>query len=324
MTRRAGFTLVELLVVAGIFAMLFGLVLTGGKPSTSGQVRQAAQSIASVLLATQSKALGSPSGAGVILDPAAASLATTVSAADMLPMIVGSCTNGMPPGNLAATTTTVSIQPDNADPADLVNGYKIRFQGRDAQGVQPPTAWMSFASNVVGFRSSNGQSGGIKGNTIWPKPLAGVSLSVWVARYPNEGETLYELPKTVGVDLRYSGVGDGGTFDANWSNLSNRGAIAVTFDSVGEVDAVMQQVLSPAASRTVQPLHPASPVYLLVATRTDIEYDTALGTDKSLWVVVHPQTGRVSVSSNVAQAAKDAAALRAARAKAREGVAVGK
>jgi hypothetical protein len=49
-----------------------------------------------------------------------------------------------------------------------------------------------------------------------------------------------------------------------------------------------------------------------------------LATDKSLWVVVHPQTGRVSVSSNVAQSAKDAAALRAARAKAREGIAVGK
>lgn len=321
MNRRAGFTLVELLVVAGIFAMLFGLVLTGGKPSTSGQVRQAAQSIASVLLATQSKALGNPSGAGVILDPSAAPMVTTVSAADMLPMITGACTNGMPPSNLAAATATVGIQPDNADAADLVNGYKIRFQERDGPGVQPPTAWMSFASNDVGFRTGNGQR---PQNTIWPKPVAGGSFSVWVARYPNEGETLYELPRTVGIDLRYSGVGDGGTFDANWSNLSNRGAIAVTFDSVGEVDALMQQVLSPAASRTVQPLHPTSPVYLLVATRTDIEYDAALGTDKSLWVVVHPQTGRVSVSSNVAQTAKDAAALRAARAKAREGIAVGK
>jgi type II secretory pathway pseudopilin PulG len=321
MNRRVGFTLVELLVVAGIFAMLFGLVLTGGKPSTSGQVRQAAQSIASVLLATQSKALGNPSGAGVIFDPSAGAMVTAVSAADMLPMIVGSCTNGMPPSNLAATTTTVSIQPDNADVADLANGYRIRFQERDASGVQPPTAWMSFTSNAVGFRAGNGQR---PQNTIWPKPVAGGAFSVWIARYPNEGETLYELPRTVGVDLRYSGVGDGGTFDSNWSNLANRGAIAVTFDSVGEVDSLMQQVLSAAASRTVQPLHPASSVYLLVATRTDIDYDTALATDKSLWVVVHPQTGRVSVSSNVAQSAKDAAALRAARAKAREGIAVGR
>ena len=321
MNRRAAFTLVELLVVAGIFAMLFGLVLTGAKPSTSGQVRQAAQSIASVLLATQSKALGSPSGAGVILDPAASNMVTSVSAADMLPMIIGTCTNGMPPSNLAATSTTVSIQPDNADAADLANGYKIRFQEKDGKGVQPPTGWMSFASNVVGFRAGNGQR---PQNTIWPKPVSGGMFSVWVARYPNEGETLYELPRTVGVDLRYSGVGDGGTFDANWSNLSNRGAIAITFDSVGEVDAVMQQVLSAAASRSVQPLQPATPVYLLVALRSDIDYDTALATDRSLWVVVHPQTGRVSVSSNVAQSAKDATALRAARAKAREGIAVGK
>lgn len=320
MNRRPAFTLTELLVTSAIMIALFGLVLAGARPSRSAQVRQAAQSIVSVLLATQSKALGSPAGAGVVLDPSSGSLVTTIAAADVLPMITGSCTSGMPPATLSGTTTTVNIQPDNADTADLANGYKIRFQEKDAAGVQSPTAWMRFDANAVSFRVSNGQT---PANTIWPKPVAGGVFSVWIARYPNEGETLYQFPKAAAIDLRYSGVGDGGTFDAQWSNLSNKGGIGLLFDTVGEIDVVMQQVLTP-ASRVNQPLHPVSPVYLLVASQSDVENDAALANDASLWVVVHPQTGRVAVSSNVAQAGRDANALRAARSKAREAIAVGK
>jgi hypothetical protein len=43
-----------------------------------------------------------------------------------------------------------------------------------------------------------------------------------------------------------------------------------------------------------------------------------------MWVVVHPQTGRVTVSSNVPQTGTDATALRDARAKARAQAAIGK
>jgi prepilin-type N-terminal cleavage/methylation domain-containing protein len=318
MSRR-GFTLVELLVVAGIFAMLFGLVLSGGRPSNAGQIRQAAQSIASVLLAAQSRSLGNPAGAGVILDPAVAGSPAvyTVSAADMLPLITGSCTSGMPPSNMGASSASVSIEPDNADAADLARGYKIRFQERGSK-VQSPTAWMGFANPVVTFRSGNGQG---PQNTNWPKPVVANGFSVFIARYPNKAATAYELPKQVAIDLRYSGVGDGTTFDTTWGNLSGKGAIAITFDSVGEIDALMQDVLG---TPTVQPTHPVSPIYLLVASRDEVTAGTALATDRSAWVVVHPQTGRVSVSSNVPQSATDATALRAARARAREGIAIGK
>jgi type II secretory pathway pseudopilin PulG len=322
MNRRSAFTLVELLVVAGIFAMLFGMVLNGARPSASGQVKQAAQSIASVLLATQSRALGKPAGAGVIFDPAGGGAAvTTVSAADMLPLITGSCTNGMPPTNLAATSGTVAIAPDNADVADLSHGYKIRFH-EEEPAAQAPTAWMAFAANVVSFRAGSGQTAQ---NTIWPKPANGGPFRVTIARYPNEGETLYELPKAAAIDLRYSGIGDGATFSTTWSNLSGKGAVAVGFDGVGEVDAVMQQVLSAAASRTVQPLAPTQPIYLLVAARADVEAGTnTLAGNTAFWVVTHPQTGRVSVSSNVPQTGTDATALRNARANARAGLAIGK
>lgn len=316
--NRRGFTLVELLVVAGIFAMLFGMVLNGARPSTTGQIRQAAQQIASVLLSTQSKAIGNPVGAAVILDSTGTS-SISLSNADTLPFITGQCASGMPPTLPAATSTNVSITPDNADAADLVNGYKIQFLERSP--AQPPTAWFSFNSGTVSLRGGNGQT---LGNTIWPKPVGAGPFDVRIARYPAKAESAYDFPKGAAIDLRYSGVGDGGTFDANWSSLANDGALAIVFDGVGGVDAIMQRVLPSDGDRTVQPLDPVSPIYLLVAARADVEAGSSLSTDRSLWVVIHPQTGRVSVSSNVPQTATDAAALRSARTGARALTAIGK
>lgn len=317
MNRRSGFTLVELLVVAGIFAALFGLVLNGFRPSASGQVRRAAQSIVSAILAAQSRAIGNPAGAGLILDPEGAARAVAaVSSADMLPLIMGTCTGGMPPSNRSATTASVTISPSNAASGDLASGYRIQF-GRWAPG-QAAAPWMAFSGgSTVSFRTANGQT---SQNTIWPEPSP-AGLPVVIARYPAKGELLVDLTKTVAVDLGFSGIGDGTSFDPTWSTLSSKGAIGVTFDSVGGLDAAMQQLLG---AGTAAATHPLSPVYLLVAPRRDVEAGTALASEQALWVVIHPQTGRVSVSSNVPQTGTDATALRAARAKARAQAVIGK
>ena len=72
MTRhpRSGYTLTELLVVMSIMATLMGLVVAGSRPSTGSadDIRRGAQQLASILLASQSLSLGSPTGAAVILD----------------------------------------------------------------------------------------------------------------------------------------------------------------------------------------------------------------------------------------------------------------
>lgn len=317
MNRRAAFTLIELLVVAGIFASLFGLVLVGVRPGAAGEVRRAAQSLVSAILAAQSRAIGNPAGAGLIFEPdGAARSVTTVAAADMLPLIAGSCTSGMPPADRSATTASVTITPSNAGAGDLASGYRIQF-GRSAPG-QAAAPWMGFSGgSTVSLRTTNGQTGQ---NTIWPEPGPG-GLPVVIARYPAKGEMLVDLGKPVALDLGNSGIGDGAGFDATWSNLANKGPIGLTFDSVGGLDAVMQQLLG-AGTATVT--HPLSPVYLLVAPRREVEAGTALASQQALWVVIHPQTGRVSVSSNVPQTGTGADALRAARAKARAQAVIGK
>lgn len=66
--QRRGFTLVELLVVAGLLAVLFGLVV-GGSRSNPSSLRSA-QDFASMLLAAQSRALGRPEGSAIIIQDA--------------------------------------------------------------------------------------------------------------------------------------------------------------------------------------------------------------------------------------------------------------
>lgn len=90
----------------------------------------------------------------------------------------------------------------------------------------------------------------------------------------------------------------------------------------GRHAARLQQQL---AAEARPPVDPIVPIYLLVASRDDVgSAANTLASETSVWVVIHPQTGRAQVSNNVPQAATDSAALRAARAKARAGIPLGK
>jgi len=308
-TNRPGFTLVELLVVASIMATLFGLVLAGSRPSDSSELRRSAQQLSSVLLAAQSRGIGNPTGSAVVLESQGTS-SVMVFNAEVPPLIRGTVSAGIPPANPAVTTTGVTL---DVGGADLTRGFRIQFHGGGP--ALPPSSWFGFQPpGTVRMRSEDGQT---PFNTIWPS-AAGGRCEAHIASYPAEGDLALPFPKSVAVELRYSGTGDDPA--TTWGGLANKGDIGLSFDSVGAVD-VLSQGLGAASPTSRQPVEP---VFLLVATRKDITADAALASERSLWVVVQPLTGRVTVSANVPQQGKTATDLRAARALARAAAAIGR
>jgi prepilin-type N-terminal cleavage/methylation domain-containing protein len=321
---RGGFTLPELLVVTAIMASLMGLVVAGTRPSrgTAGDIRRGAQQLASMLLASQSTSMGMPEGAAVIVDSDGPH-GMIISHARRYPFIkgrVGTFTT------VSATTRNVSLTTENDDIALLVHGYRIRFMERAGGVLGPSTEWFSFSCTappaaVVRMRTENGQT---PQNSIWPVQPTSGELQFEVARYPTPTGLSETLPKGVAIDLRYSGYADPSV--AHWGALSNRGAIAIGFDEVGSVDALMQNVLPSAGSlRTVQPISPYEEIYFFVTSLKEIVDPSvnALSSENAIWVVVHPKSGRVTVSANVPQKTDDAVSLRAAREKARQGITLG-
>ena len=328
--RRGGYTITELLVVMAIMLTMMSFMLTGARGSrTSGNIRRGAQELASILLASQSVSLGSPTGAAVIID-SHGRLGDMVSQGRRFPFIEGVVEQGLPPtdATLSATSQTLRLKTTNDDASSLVNGYKIRFLDRGQGADGPVSEWFSLSCPmppvaVASIRSENGQT---SRTVLWPKAAASGTLSFQAARYPIPAGFSQSLPEGVAIDLRQSGY-EG---MADWESLAGKGAIAVGFDSVGSVDSLMQNVLPAAGQfRTMQPISPCEQIYFFVTLRAEIEaaiLDSTVNTlasDKALWVVVHPRTGRVTIAANVPQVADDATALRAARAKARQGTSIG-
>ncbi|MBM4012558.1 MAG: hypothetical protein FJ286_14470 [Planctomycetes bacterium] len=357
--RPSAFTLIELLVVASIMLLMFGLVLSGARPSPRGQIRQAAQSLASLLMSAQSQGLGNAAGAGLVLQSGTvaglpATMATTIAAAALPPFLTGTTGPGFPPSNPRVSNAAVTLFPLNGDADEVQHGYKIRFGGAVATGnaypFQPPTAWMSLAAPAVGGGSSctamvrlrygvatSGNNAGSNVAAVWPEPTKNAAggnnpLDFQIARYPVIADTLLDMPKTAAVDLRYSGIGEdvttvwnqaswlsSGAAVSGWGTLAGKGSIAIVFDSVGGVDAVMQNIEGPSLLRSQPPIDPVEPIYILVTARSEIDEASfsALSSPQAMWVAIHPQTGRVTTAPNVPQTGTDAVALRAARAKAR-------
>ena len=286
--RRAAFTLVELLVVVGLLSAFLGLTVVGLRPTENSQVRQLSQLLSSAILATQTRAVGSESGSALILDVPTGGVSTNaVFNGDVPPVIVGTVSSGMPPSNLAAVTANVSLSPSNADPADLASGFRIRFLGTSPAVAKTP--WMGLSSGTVTLRSMASQT---TNNTVWPIPPAGGTLSFEVARLPTKSAPAFEVLKRTAIDLRYSGVGN--TVGGNFGSLDGKGSIGITFDRLGALDTVILLGMP-----SIEPLNPTAPLYLLIATVSDIESNTSLRSQTSRWLAIAPGSGRVNVSANV-------------------------
>ena len=296
--------------MASIIATLFGLVLAVSRPSDSSDLRRAAQQFASVLLAAQSRGIGNPAGAGVVLESVGTS-ATSVFNAEVMPLIPATVSSGMPPADPNVDQTSPSI---DAGGADLTRAFRIQFLGN--RPALPASTWFGFqAPGTVRMRADDGQT---PLNTVWPSTIAG-RCEARIACYPGKGDLALSFPRSVAIELRYSGTGDDPA--TPWGGLANKGDIGLSFDAVGAIEVLSSGLGTPSSAAARQPV---DPVYFLIATRQDITNDQALASERALWVVAQPATGRVTISANVPQQNRDAAAVRAARALARAAAAVGR
>lgn len=292
--RRPAFTLVELLIVAGLIATFLGMMVVGLRPTESSQVRQLSQLLSSAILAAQTRSLGNDTGSALILEPASGAISTNaVFNGDVPPFMVGTVSSGMPPSNLALGSASVTLSPSNADPADLSSGFRIRFSGTSPTVARTP--WMGFSSagsggGTVTLRTAAAQT---TNNTVWPIPPAGGStLGFEIARLPVKSGPAFELLKRAAIDLRFSGVGN--TVTGNFGSLDGKGPIGIVFDRLGALDAVILYGMP-----SVEPLNPTAPLYLLVATTSDIDANTSLRSQTARWLVIAPGSGRVNVAANV-------------------------
>lgn len=292
---RGGFTIVELLVVTGIIATLFGLIAAANRGEERGGARRAAQEFASQLLAAQSRALGRPEGAAVIVeaDVDNARQGTVIQEAGMPPPMVVGAPNG-------------ALQ--NA-PAD---GYKVRFQATSGSGMMPVSPWLALSGGRAVRRQSAGQT---PENTLDGPVAADEAV---VVRRPVEGPEPVTLSKQVAIDLRHSGVGDDASAAHGCGRLEGLSPVALVFDPTGRVAEVIRRV---DGGGSADPIVPNEIIYFLFTERDAIDRDASLTSDEAFWVAVNPQTGRINVSANVPSTS---GSLSAARFNARQAIAVGK
>jgi prepilin-type N-terminal cleavage/methylation domain-containing protein len=292
MTRRIrqGFTLVELLVVIAIMVVLYGLMLARLAPGAGRQCRDAANALATALNEAWSRGLGNPAGSALVIE-SAGNTSVSLASASVPPPIEGSVA-GPVGGSVSVLNAT--------DPAGLANGSRIQFF-RTGSGAVPPSPWFGYANGVLSLRAAAGQTAD---NTIWP---IGDGLQCRVLCRPVKAERVAVLPKMAAIDLRSSGIES----NAAYASLAGKGDITVAFDGFGGVAGLW------VAGVEVPP----APVYFLVAAQADIERSQAapLASGVSRWVVVSPQSGRVTVAAN-----NPADTVAAARAFARPGASSGR
>lgn len=333
--HRRGFTLVELLVVAGIMAVLFALIVAGGRSKPTAV--RAAQDFASMLLATQSRALGKPQGAAIVIEAAADAPGSgaVIHEADTLPPIV---ITEVTVGIDASFPDLVTIRNFQAGSSTLLQDcYKMRFRrnyGSLEAGARAfVSPWLGLQTVSLGSpppglpvrRSSAGQGGF---NTFFsPRKTSatedppGSTLSGYeaiVVRHPTIGLSSTRLPPVLAIDLGSSGVGDNLAAAHGYGSFAGKSPLAIVFDQTGRVSDVIQSMgpravksgLTPGSysvehpewrdPAATDPLVPNEIIYFLFVDRTAITNGQSLASDSAAWVALDPLTGRISVSSNVA------------------------
>jgi prepilin-type N-terminal cleavage/methylation domain-containing protein len=235
--RRAGMTLVELLVVVAILGLLAVTVLpTLSTTADARRTREAARIISSYIAKSQTRALGKTEWAGLWLTPPAsnsvADFALDLYLADVPAVFRGDSTattvTGAPSG-AAFVITSGSLR---GAVVSGTTGDLVRFDG------QPP--WYAYLSTTsVGLRNGGASSENVNQtalNTPWP--VVNTAHTFEILRQPVRAGSPLSIADGRCVDLRWSG--HGGSSLATYSPFgyapgSTPGSIAILFDGTGRL-----------------------------------------------------------------------------------------
>jgi prepilin-type N-terminal cleavage/methylation domain-containing protein len=287
--KRKAFTLIELMVVVAIIGSLLGLFSISSRPSRKTQMRMAAQSLASLLLTTQTHALNSDIGAASwvsrdgIFNADIPTQDDLVKGVDEVMDINGVVIN---PVDLLGRDE-VRLRLSAAPPQHI---YRARFLRPSGDVAIPPSPWFETRNPGtdtidIHFRDSQQLT-----NTIWPGSFyvdpRNPNCSVEFHQHPIRSSLAEEWPKLATVDLQYSGFGD---------TVGLIGDIALTFSRTGQ-PAVLFSGLGGNAP-TATPV--SGTLYLLVAYAEDVASGAnTLGNEDSVWIRMEGETGHVTMAWN--------------------------
>lgn len=268
--KQRGFTLIELLVVVAIMGVFMGLVAISNRPSRKTQLRQAAQSVASLVIATQSNALESDVGSALWISD-------------------DGIYDANPQQNDRLTLASVSnVQATTCQLNGLtvpVDACRVRFVSNTSD-TQPPSPWFNINGQVASFQTP----AQTQYNTIWPprfysNPVA-PQCDAEFDLEPLRAGLAYQWPKLAKIDWRYSGVGSTGLLPAD---------AVVVFERGGKIETYFTGM-----SSSVSSMPAMSTIYLCIAYAPDVEALAAtLASEDTVWVAIEPNTGRASLGWNV-------------------------
>lgn len=249
LTRRAGFTLLELLVVITILSLLSVIVL----PNLSGSVnsrryRDAARNVSAFIARCQSRAIGASASRGVMLQPLSGNTASSIDLyfADTPEPYAGEMIDSVAALDYSSfnyiTGTSVPIAFDLATQARLLTanfcltGDTIQFGGTGAKYKLVLTG-AAAAPLRVGMWFEDNQN---PRNTAWPQPPTtggGLPFRIW--RQPTRGTGGgLQIAKGACIDLAASTMGTV-PFSAFMTTNVAENTISIMFDATGKPSEII-------------------------------------------------------------------------------------